>query len=274
MQADALLVTHVDGPNGKLAIEDVGPRDDYPTPVVLVHSFGGNIGHWSNVLDHLRPTRRTIALDWRGSGQSDLPRDGNFAIEAIATDIGTVIDALEIDRVVLVGHSQGALASLAYAAANPKRVAGLLLVEAPPDPAGLPPEARRQLDDYIAGVKTDRIDSVSEAYVRQIGGSNARVVDRLIQDLRATPRVTVANGGATSIVRYDPKGDIARYRGPIRAIVTSVNDTPISVHHLRPGVPRDVVPGTGHWLHLEKPEEFNRLLDGFLAAIDTDRPRR
>ena len=266
MQTDALL-EYVTGPAGRIAIEDVGPRTEHPTPVVLVHSFGGSVTHWTDVLEHLRPSRRAIAIDWRGHGHSDVPADGHFSIEAIGTDIGTVIDHLEIDRVVLVGHSQGALASLAYAAAHPDRVAGLLLVEAPPDPSQLPPEARRQLDEYITGVATDRIDSVSEGYVRQIGGSNPQVIDRLIQDLRATPRVSVAEGGAKSIVAYDPKPDIARYRGPTRAIVTAMNDSPISVHRLREGIPRDVVHGAAHWLQLEKPDEFNRLLDAFLRSI-------
>jgi len=45
-------------------------------PVVLLHSAAGNISQWSPQLEHLRPERRAVALDWRGHGESGIPDDG------------------------------------------------------------------------------------------------------------------------------------------------------------------------------------------------------
>ena len=47
----------------------------------------------------------------------------------------------------------------------------------------------------------------------------------------------------------------------------SLRESPGSLHKLAPDIPRRVVTGTSHWPHLDKPEEFNRLLDAFLANI-------
>lgn len=58
---------------------------------------------------------------------------------------------------------------------------------------------------------------------------------------------------------------LQRYRGPKLAVITSENDKPYDLHMLSPEMPHKVVPGTSHWLHMDKPEEFDRILDEFLT---------
>jgi pimeloyl-ACP methyl ester carboxylesterase len=65
-------------------------------------------------------------------------------------------------------------------------------------------------------------------------------------------------------MRFDPDPALARYQGPKLAIVTPSNDEAFSLHRLGKGFPYRVVTGTGHWIQLDKPEEFNRLMDHFL----------
>lgn len=55
--------------------------------------------------------------------------------------------------------------------------------------------------------------------------------------------------------------------GPELAIITSHNETPGDLQNLVPDLPRMVMAGTSHWPHLDKPDEFNRLRDEFLATI-------
>jgi len=273
---DTTTGRRIDGPAGALFVDDGGPTDGSTnrstdgaaTPVLFVHSYGGDTRHWAPALDHLRATRRACALDFRGHGRSDPPRDGDYSIEATAEDVGTAADALGLGRFVLVGHSQGALVALAYAAVHPDRVVGLLLVDAPPDPASFPPEVHRQVDAYVAGLVPETIGRVSEDYLRTIAGPDDAVRERLLRDLRATPRATVREAGVKAIMAFDPKPALGRYHGPTRAIVTPQNDGPGSLHHLGDGFPHDVVTGTGHWLHLDRPDEFVRLLDAFLRSLD------
>jgi pimeloyl-ACP methyl ester carboxylesterase len=93
--------------------------------------------------------------------------------------------------------------------------------------------------------------------------------ERLLADLRATPRKTVVPAFRASL-QFDPGPSLARYRGPKLSIVTPYNDQPFSLHRLGKGFPHRMVQGTGHWIQLDKPEEFNRLLDEFLETSVTE----
>ena len=66
---------------------------------------------------------------------------------------------------------------------------------------------------------------------------------------------------------YDARAALLRYGGPKFAIVTARNDAPLSLHHAVPGFRHVVIRGTGHWIQLDKPEEFNKSLDGFLHTL-------
>ena len=132
MMAATLTVTStlaqaIEGPAGKLYVDDGGTGG---LPVVFLHSFAGDTSHWSGQLAHLRKTRRAIAIDLRGHGKSDAPSNGDYAVEAVARDVDAVANSLGLTRFVLVGHSMGGSTAIAYAAAHPDKVAGLVLASA------------------------------------------------------------------------------------------------------------------------------------------------
>ena len=66
---------------------------------------------------------------------------------------------------------------------------------------------------------------------------------------------------------YRPLPALARYGGPKLSLITALNETPIGLHRLVPDLPCRLVSGSGHWIHLDRPAAFNRLLDEFLASI-------
>jgi pimeloyl-ACP methyl ester carboxylesterase len=68
-------------------------------------------------------------------------------------------------------------------------------------------------------------------------------------------------------VGYDALPALRRYPGPKLAVVTQHGDSPQDLHRLMPYFPHETIDRTSHWPHLDKPEEFNRLLDAFLADI-------
>src|SRR5262249_46254159 len=92
------------GPPGNPPVRAGGPASDAETaglPVLFVHSLGGNGGQWALQLDHLRRTRRAVALDLRGHGDSDPAEDGDYSIEGLAGDVAAVADQLPLRRFVL-----------------------------------------------------------------------------------------------------------------------------------------------------------------------------
>jgi pimeloyl-ACP methyl ester carboxylesterase len=248
----------VAGPVGKLTVDDGGSGD----AVVFVHSIAGNTRHWSGQLEHLRKTRRAVALDLRGHGRSEAPGDGEYSMEAQAEDVGAVADGLGLERFALVGHSMGAGVALAYAGAHPERVSHLLVA----DPIGdgtQTPEA--EVRPFLEALDSPAYAETIEGYWSSIAGSDGAVLERLLRDLRETPRDTIVHG-LHAVMAFDPKPALARFRGPTLAVITPANDFPYSMHRLGAGLPHRVIAGTGHWLQIERPEEFNRILERFLEG--------
>ena len=233
-----------------------------PLTVVFLHSLAGNASQWSAQLEHLRPERRAVALEWRGHGRSGVPTDGDYSVPAAAADVEGAVERHGLERFVLVGHSGGGLVALQYAADHPERVAGLLLADPSGDSRKVPAE---QMDPLLTALD-------SEAYAATIGqywgflltGADPVARARVMADLEATPKETVV-GFFKAGRDYDPLPALRSYGGPMLSVVTPINDEPFSLHNLGTGLPRTTFTGTGHWLHMDKPEEFNGILDGFLA---------
>jgi pimeloyl-ACP methyl ester carboxylesterase len=257
----------VPGPAGLLAVDDGGwsafrPGRAGGLPVVLVHSLAGNSCQWSAQLEHLRHGRRAVAFDLRGHGRSEPARDDDYTIAGMAGDIAAVADGLGLGRLVLVGHSLGGGAALVYAAAHPDRVAGLLLVDPIGDGKQISPA---EAASFLAGFDPD-YDNAIQSYWKTIAGPDPAIQDRLLADLRATPRQIVVPV-LRSVMQFDPDPPLARYAGPKLSVVTPQNDQAFSLHRLGPGFPHRVVTGTGHWIQLDKPDDFNQILDGFLKTV-------
>jgi pimeloyl-ACP methyl ester carboxylesterase len=229
-------------------------------PVVFVHSFAGSTAHWSAQLDRFRKSRRALALDLRGHGQSSRPVRDNYAVEALAGDIGAVADGLKLKRFVLVGHSMGGAASLAYAGAHPERVAGLVLVGTP---GKIPAEQAQQV---MSSLKSDYENVMAGYWKKLLTNAQPHVLAQIQSERERLPRA-VSLSLIQAIFDYDPLPALQRYPGPKLAVITPDQDNPYDLHRLVADLHHQVVTGTSHWLHMDKPEEFNRILDAFLEEV-------
>lgn len=235
-------------------------------PVIFIHSLAGNTSHWSAQLEHLRMVRRAVAFDLRGHGNSESPKDGDFKIESLASDIDVVADELGLKRFVLVGHSSGGTVAITYAGSHPEKVAGLFLADPSGDVRKVPGELANQL---ISALESDSYSrAIEDYYGMLLVGSQPAVREKVLQDLRNTPRETVI-GIFKSSLWHDPLTPLQLYKGPKLSVVTTLNDAPFSLHNLDPDLPHILVTGTGHWLQMDKPEEFNQILDDFLALVES-----
>jgi len=97
--------------------------------VVMLHGLTGNLAVWHlKMVPKLRRKYRITTYDLRGHGRSDAPPTG-YTTRDMAEDLRGVMDALEIERVHLVGHSLGADISLHFALLYPDRAEKLVLIE-------------------------------------------------------------------------------------------------------------------------------------------------
>ncbi len=256
----------VRGPAGRLHIDDGG--GGAAPPVVFIHSFAGDTSHWRAQLAHLRPRRRALALDLRGHGASDPVL--RATIPELAEDIRAALDARKIERAVLVGHSLGGLAALAFANANPERAAGLYLVDSAGAALLLPEDQRRAILNamQVDGGET----SIRTYWETLLVDSKPAVRARVFAGLERMPSaLRLSLMGA--LFEYDPRPALARYPGPIAAVITPANDGPYALHRLRLDIPVERANGVGHWLQLDQPESFNEGLDRFLQLVDMNQDR-
>jgi len=105
------------------ALEDPGGD-----PAVLFLSGGfGTVQNWNRVVSGLAAKHRAVRFDARARGKSG--RSADYTAQAAVEDVGRVIDATGIERPILVGWSYGATIAVRYAAQQPRRVGGLVLVD-------------------------------------------------------------------------------------------------------------------------------------------------
>jgi pimeloyl-ACP methyl ester carboxylesterase len=254
----------VQGPAGKLAVDDGGQGG---VPVVLVHGNGARKEQWAAQLEHLRKSRRAVALDLRGQGASEPASDASYTPEAAAADVAAVAEALGLERFVLAGHSYGAAVATAYAGRHPERVAALLLVDGAGAVNRIPEEKRKA---FMTQLDTPQYEPILEQWFGQIlTGSSPEVQQQVLASMRSTPR-DVFLGFLGSVGDFDPVAALERYRGPVLAIVAERNQADVTMLHnvLPERVPHKTMSGVSHWLMMDRPAEFNALLDEFLGQVD------
>jgi pimeloyl-ACP methyl ester carboxylesterase len=109
----------------RLAYRDWGGRG---RPIVLAHGLASSYRIWDFVAPLLAPRHRVVALDQRAHGRSERP-DGSFDLSTYAADLTAFLDALGLERILLVGHSWGGNVAVQFGFEQPRRAAGLVLVD-------------------------------------------------------------------------------------------------------------------------------------------------
>jgi pimeloyl-ACP methyl ester carboxylesterase len=252
------------GPAGNLYVRDGGEGHPDALPVLFLHSLAGNGGQWTLQLDHLRRHRRAVALDLRGHGESDPADDGAYSIRAFASDVAAVADQIELRRFILAGHSLGSAVAIEYAGRHPERVAGLLLVDPNGDQSRVP---AREVQPFLESLRSDPLGEI-ESYFRQLVVSGDPDASRwILEDIRLTHEDAVVRGLEGSI-EYEPLPALERYKGPKLSIISDMNRLPYSLHNLVPELDVQLMTGTGHWVMLDRPAAFNRLLDEFVEEVE------
>jgi len=268
--------TTLKGPIGTIHIIEASPPvtagESDPLPVVFVHGVTVSASIWEAQLAHVARTRRAIALDIRGHGDSAPPEDGNYAPASCAADVFAVLDGLGLDRVAIVGHSFGACIALATAAAAPHRIAQLILADPPGDFTKVSAEVHEtQLVPFQRVLETEDWRAAVEAgFNDALTGSRAHTRDRILACLAATPQDCLC-GMYRGMFAFEAVNALDRYLAApgtrAHAIIAPSNTFPFSLHILRPTLTASTLPDTGHWLMLDAPEAFARELDICLEGV-------
>lgn len=241
-----------------LLIDDGGSSD---TAVIFVHSFAGSTRHWESQLSELRKSRRAIAFDMRAHGASPAAKDNNYSVEGFAEDIAAVVDSLQLAHVILVGQNLGAQAAVTYAAKFPGKVSGLLLM-------GLPVKTTStRVTKIMDLLESEKYDTVMNAYLDYLLSNAQPATKNLLQE--GLNKLT--QNGVRKMVRgglnFDPVPVLRKYTGPVMMLWSDEDQAQNTWKQLFPGINFQRIGGTSHWIQLDKPAEFNRVLKRFLQDL-------
>lgn len=114
---------HVNGID--IVYEECGSGNEQT--IILLHGFCGSSSYWHNLCPLLSEKNRIIIPQLRGHGESSAP-GGSYTMETMADDILGLINKLELDKVVMFGHSLGGYVTLAFAEKYSDRLSGFGLI--------------------------------------------------------------------------------------------------------------------------------------------------
>lgn len=234
------------------------------TPIIFLHSLGGNSAHWAAQLAHTRKMGRAIAFDLPGHGKSINVEPQTLTIKSLVHHLKTALDQLNLEQAILVGHSMGGAVAAAFAGEYPKQVAGLLLVDPPGDSTQMPEE---QVQQIIGAMNSDAYTGFIEAYWQQmLQGATESTHTTVMDDLRTTAKDTMIQI-TKALFKFNPLPSIDQYAGPKQIVAIPATESPFSLHILRPEIQSQLIEGASHWLHMDKPETFNQILNNFMKSL-------
>lgn len=115
-------------------------------PLLLLHGFMAHARVWDEFARKVKDSYHVLALDQRGHGESQWSVEGAYTIDDHFADIAQMVETLDLNDLILIGHSMGGRNALIYVACLPRRVQKLILVDARP---GDNPHAREALREHL-----------------------------------------------------------------------------------------------------------------------------
>jgi len=258
-------------------------------PLLLVHGWPENWYAWRLLMPALAKDFEVIAVDQRGIGLSDKPLAG-YDTGTLANDLVALMDALGHNRFALVGHDTGYFISYALAADHPGRVDRVVLAEVPGPPGVIPspplfiPEpANNRLwhipFNRVNNELTEKLVSGREdiffGYEFAIQGGEKKLPDDVQQyyfDLYSDPDVLRGSFGLyrawDTTVTQNEQRKSQPLTMPVLAIGGEQSWGEAAGEGMKPAaddVQTVVIPGVGHWVAEQAPDEMLAALTAFLA---------
>jgi 3-oxoadipate enol-lactonase len=238
-------------------------------PIVFLHGVGSDKSVWAPQLDFFGKTRRAIAFDYPGYGDSD-PASPGTTRDDYAAAICEAMDALGIAHAHICGLSLGGVVAIALHHLEPGRCASLILA----DTFAVHPDGQGIRDRGLEASRSIGMRAMAEQRTPFLVGESAsrQVREETIETMARIDPAAFAIG-LDAVWLADQCDRLEKIAVPTLVIVGDEDKpTPPALSeelaHDIPGAELEVIEGAGHLTNAEKPDEFNRLVDDFLAAVE------
>lgn len=235
--------------------------------LVLIHGWSCNMDYWRDSIPAFAKRNRVIAIDLPGHGQSDKPEVA-YSMDLFARAVDAVLRDAKVDRTVLVGHSMGTPVARQFYRKYPQKTLGIVIVDGALRPFG----DKKMLDGFIAAFRRPNYIQAGQRMFAGMAGPNlsAELKERIQASFLNTPQhvlVSAMEGMADESIWGQDKINV-----PVLAILARspfyTPDTEQFFHSMAPNLDFQMWEGVGHFLMMEKPNEFN---DAVIAFLDKNK---
>lgn len=243
-------------------------------PLVLLHPFPLDAGYWAPQLAAPPAGWWMLAPDFRGFGPGD-PVAPVTSLDDYARDVIAQLDDRGIERAVIGGVSMGGYVALAIARLAPDRVEALVLANTRMDAD--PPENRANRQTMLDAIAREGSAAVARDMPKLLGDTTERerpeLKAALAAQIEATPPEAISAAVRALMTRPDATATAAAFQGP--ALVVSASEDALTPPPLQRAIGEamrdaqlEVIEAAGHLASLERPREFNVILQRFLHSLD------
>ena len=236
------------------------------TPLLIAHGLFGSARNWGVIAKRLSDSRQVVAVDMRNHGHSEWKFSHDYL--ALADDLAKVIEHFGPPMDVL-GHSMGGKAAMVLALTRPELVRRLVIADIAPVGYG---HTQAHLIDAMQSVDLENVVRRADAIAQLQGIEDETVRSFLLQSLdlkdkRWRLNLEVLARDMDQIIGFPEidgqfDGEALFLSGAASDYVKPDDRTGIKT--LFPNAHFAKIPGAGHWLHAEKPREFEAAVRTFL----------
>ena len=231
--------------------------------LVLIHGWTMNNDSWRAQVPTLVKRNRLLVLDLPGHGQSDKPKT-TYSMEYFARAVDAVMRDAKVKRAVLMGHSMGTPVARQFYRKYPEKAVAIVIVDGSLRPFG----DKAMLDKMLTGLRGPDFRQVGTQMFTMMSGPGlaTEAKDRIMTSFANTPQhvlVSAMEGMADPTIWGDDKINV-----PILAVMAKNPFFPPNLEEsfrlLAPKMEFYMWDGAGHFLHMERPQEFNQAVLRFL----------
>ncbi len=216
--------------------------------IIFVHGWAGRRQNWDAQRDYFSDQYQVVLVDLAGNGTSGHDRI-EWSMEAFGKDVVTVIDQLDLDQVIFVGHSMGSAVIMEAAAMIPNRVIGLV-----------PVDMFQNVEETLSSEQ--RVQKVSE-YMNWILSSDNEYI---VQSPMIGWEESLSNAIKWFSDELRPK--LALNLAPIVCINSDMKETDVMIaRKYTNSFDVRIIEGVGHAVMLDAPLEFNTVLQEIIYTF-------
>jgi aminoacrylate hydrolase len=242
-------------------------------PVLFISGLSGFASFWQDQVAAFARKFDVVTHDHRGIGQSDVTRSG-FTVDRMAADVVGLMDALEIERAHIVGHSTGGAIAQILAIEHPKRLASVVLSATWTKPDAYFRRMFGLRKDVLLRLGPSAYVQANTLYLYPswwIARNNERLRQLEAQTLAVFPPTEVAASRIDAILAFDRTERLGQIKTP--TLVVGAEDDIVTpayfseeLARLIPGAEIKIFPRGGHAFTQVRAREFNQAVLPFLAS--------